>query len=645
MNNETTFTLLYVIFFLLKPIVIQSTFHSGGNSLDEQRYDDSFIDINSSYEIELNDDPTATSSSNCHSIADNNVPQKFNDTIQHLSLDGVESDLEYMDKLEYDSSSESKAMDDSEYVPYDIENSTSLSTNNIYEMLIQSNGVKSVIATPPNIEISCQTKQMQTGKIALDTLAKPKMPSSQLVNTKDAVVVNKKTFEMLFDLPTVTEKSNDDKAGKNSEENVAQNPSTSAKINVITKCNPVAACLKRSNKTILETQAECKQKKMDVSNPKNTSRKHKMHQETDGNIELFASKRKIVAKQSENVRYQGDVIVQIPLSQIDSDESFLSTPVRELKIQSETMSVRSTRRRQPHFKIGALIGRRTPRISNVNIKSPIPDENTKAIAADNKKTYKKIRKNVYTDSVKRVYSEPDQCNCEPNYHCDEKCLNRVLFTECDSKSRCGHKCKNKMIQNNSFASVERFMTANKGWGLRALQSIKRGSLIIEYVGDIVSPNEYEKRMRTEYKNDLNHYCLKMDRDHLIDAHRKGNLSRFINHSCRPNSQMEKWDVNGLPRMALFATNDIKKGEEITFHYNFSPFKDAQKCKCGAIECSGYITAKLKAQITQSHNNSLNANFNGSKPSGKLDIFMKIFCRQGKNRSKYNFLLYSIIHSS
>ena len=47
--------------------------------------------------------------------------------------------------------------------------------------------------------------------------------------------------------------------------------------------------------------------------------------------------------------------------------------------------------------------------------------------------------------------------------------------------------------------------------------------------------------------------------------------RFVNHSCDPNCEMQKWNVNGLQRMAVFAKRDILPSEEITYDYNFSLF--------------------------------------------------------------------------
>lgn len=51
--------------------------------------------------------------------------------------------------------------------------------------------------------------------------------------------------------------------------------------------------------------------------------------------------------------------------------------------------------------------------------------------------------------------------------------------------------------------------------------------------------------------------------------------RFVNHSCEPNCEMQKWSVNGLFRMALFALRDIQPHEELTYDYNFSLFNPAE----------------------------------------------------------------------
>ena len=72
--------------------------------------------------------------------------------------------------------------------------------------------------------------------------------------------------------------------------------------------------------------------------------------------------------------------------------------------------------------------------------------------------------------------------------------------------------------------------------------------------------------------------------------KKGNIARFINHSCNPNAIAETYSHQGKDRILLFALCDIKHGQEITYRYQFdieeTNFK--QRCQCNEPNCSGYI---------------------------------------------------------
>lgn len=54
---------------------------------------------------------------------------------------------------------------------------------------------------------------------------------------------------------------------------------------------------------------------------------------------------------------------------------------------------------------------------------------------------------------------------------------------------------------------------------------------------------------------------------------QGALGRFINHSCDPNCETQKWVVQGELAIGLFATKAIKAGTELTFDYNFERYGD------------------------------------------------------------------------
>lgn len=90
------------------------------------------------------------------------------------------------------------------------------------------------------------------------------------------------------------------------------------------------------------------------------------------------------------------------------------------------------------------------------------------------------------------------------------------------------------------------MTNSRGWGLFAGSRIQPNKFIIEYVGEALDERQFHVRMKAENKEN-DYYNVKVDRNLYIDAQHFGNISRFINHSCEPNSRLEKWraDESGI----------------------------------------------------------------------------------------------------
>ncbi|KAL6215044.1 hypothetical protein ACLB2K_014475 [Fragaria x ananassa] len=199
------------------------------------------------------------------------------------------------------------------------------------------------------------------------------------------------------------------------------------------------------------------------------------------------------------------------------------------------------------------------------------------------------------------------CHCklpkEGQLGCGEDCLNRMLNIECvRGTCPCGDLCSNQQFQKRRYSKLEKFRCGKKGFGLRSLEYIRKGQFLIEYVGEIHLKNffmsnqvldtyAYEARQK-EYavKGHRHFYFMTLNNSEVIDACAKGNLGRFINHSCDPNCRTEKWMVNGEVCIGLFALRDIKKGEEVTFDYNFVRVigAAAKKCHCGSPQCQGYI---------------------------------------------------------
>lgn len=125
------------------------------------------------------------------------------------------------------------------------------------------------------------------------------------------------------------------------------------------------------------------------------------------------------------------------------------------------------------------------------------------------------------------------CECDPEWNnpCapGTDCLNRILLVECNPGiCPAGAKCMNQSFVLRQYPAMEPFHTVGRGWGLKALEDIKAGQFVIEYVGEIIDDAEYKRRLhrKKELKNE-NFYFLTIDNNRTIDAEPKGNLSRFM----------------------------------------------------------------------------------------------------------------------
>ena len=155
--------------------------------------------------------------------------------------------------------------------------------------------------------------------------------------------------------------------------------------------------------------------------------------------------------------------------------------------------------------------------------------------------------------------------------------------------------ENRQLQRGTQFRLELFMTSdNRGWGLRSLDFIPRGAFVCEYVGELLPGNIADERENPSYN-----FALSDDADLVLDSRMRGNISRFINHRCRPNlsafgvltgdffvSQLEHRRVP-LPRVGFFSERDIPPGEELTIDYSWMLGCWAgatMRCRCGHKVC-------------------------------------------------------------
>ncbi|MDP2651864.1 MAG: SET domain-containing protein-lysine N-methyltransferase [bacterium] len=99
-----------------------------------------------------------------------------------------------------------------------------------------------------------------------------------------------------------------------------------------------------------------------------------------------------------------------------------------------------------------------------------------------------------------------------------------------------------------------------GLGMFTEQPIPRGACIIEYKGRPVS--------EAEKKANRGKYLFWTGKNTMIDGNIRENKARFINHSCRPNCEI---DIRAR-RIYVFAKKNIKTGEELHYDYDTEYFE-------------------------------------------------------------------------
>jgi SET domain-containing protein len=135
----------------------------------------------------------------------------------------------------------------------------------------------------------------------------------------------------------------------------------------------------------------------------------------------------------------------------------------------------------------------------------------------------------------------------------------------------------------------------QGLGAFATHRIPKGTRLIEYAGERLTPTEAEAR----YPDDgaRHHtFLFAIDDAVVVDAAVNGNEARFINHSCAPNCDA----VIDDGRIWIETIRAVKPGEELAYDYAYTlperhtpAAKRRFPCHCGARTCRGTILAKKR----------------------------------------------------
>ncbi|CAH2061450.1 unnamed protein product [Thlaspi arvense] len=171
---------------------------------------------------------------------------------------------------------------------------------------------------------------------------------------------------------------------------------------------------------------------------------------------------------------------------------------------------------------------------------------------------------------------------------------KSLLYECGPLCKCPSACYLRVTQRGIRFKLEIFKTESRGWGVRSLSSIPSGNFICEYVVELLEDKEAERRtgndeylfdIGNKYDNSLAEGMSKlmpgMEKEKEEEdggdggettgftVAKKGNIGRFINHSCSPNlyAQNVLYDHEDkrIPHVMLCAMDNIPPLQELQLH--------------------------------------------------------------------------------
>jgi ribosomal protein L32 len=167
--------------------------------------------------------------------------------------------------------------------------------------------------------------------------------------------------------------------------------------------------------------------------------------------------------------------------------------------------------------------------------------NFKETKDDEPKHFKQINKLCYDCLPEKEKSTPlhssastgdeDVC-CDCVYRCDARCFNRLLSVECDDRvcnvlknRKAGivdaadpegglddSNCGNRNFTHRIWARTQRIREDGMGFGLKSAEYIPKGTLVTEYIGEVIDGNMMRERFalqRLHSPSDKDYYVMQL----------------------------------------------------------------------------------------------------------------------------------------
>jgi hypothetical protein len=130
-----------------------------------------------------------------------------------------------------------------------------------------------------------------------------------------------------------------------------------------------------------------------------------------------------------------------------------------------------------------------------------------------------------------------------------------------------------------------------GHGVFAARRIRKGTTIIEYLGDRVTHAQADARYEDKDPDDNHTFLFTVDAKTVIDAGVGGNDARFINHGCDPNCE----STTLKKRIYIEAIRTIQRDSDDAPNVD-----EIYACRCGAKSCRGSMLEPAKKPRKNAH---------------------------------------------
>ncbi|GHG97431.1 SET domain-containing protein-lysine N-methyltransferase [Comamonas sp. JC664] len=181
----------------------------------------------------------------------------------------------------------------------------------------------------------------------------------------------------------------------------------------------------------------------------------------------------------------------------------------------------------------------------------------------------------------------------------------------------------------------------QGTGAFAIRRIRKGTRIIEYLGERITQDEADVRYDDEAMDRHHTFLFNLDKRTVLDAGTVHNEARYINHSCAPNCEA----LIDKGHIYIYAITTIEPGDELVYDYGYERTPDMGPeaealyvCRCGAPNCRGTILAPekkapaRKKSATKSKSVTKSKSKAASKSRSKKDAGVKKSAGQKKSAS-------------